>query len=212
MPLLGTRGAASAKAFGFTAALKIYVFPSGTSTWTAPIGVTKLQTAVGKGQDGNYWTPNQPSLYFVQAGLSTLAGYTSTTIEATAQAQYDLFPSTPAAGAVVVNWTSTYLDTSFTQTSITNTYRVASGQVKAKIFNGSWGSSYTTPYTGLNKVYSMDNIEIQNPNGAATTGFSLTFPGGTAAPATLTTFTNVSITPGATYTIVNNGSLTITYY
>jgi hypothetical protein len=51
-------------------------------------------------------------------------------------------------------------------------------------------------------------------NGVATTGFGLTFPGGTtitpAAPTT--TFTNVAVIPGTTYTISNSGSLTITYY
>lgn len=59
--------------------------------------------------------------------------------------------------------------------------------------------------------------------GTATTGFGRTFPGGTltgtepyrttVAPST-TTFTNVAITPGATYSIVvpSGGSLTISYY
>lgn len=47
--------------------------------------------------------------------------------------------------------------------------------------------------------------------GANSTAFGLTFPGGTySAPngnaATLTTFTNVSVTPGQSYSIVNNNS------
>jgi hypothetical protein len=58
--------------------------------------------------------------------------------------------------------------------------------------------------------------------GTATTGFGKTFSGGTltgtipyrtAVPAPTTTFTNVAVTPGASYSIVvpSGGSLTITY-
>lgn len=69
---------------------------------------------------------------------------------------------------------------------------------------------------------SADYIALGS-NGTATTGFGKNFPGGTltgsepyrtaVAPST-TTFTNVAVTPGTTYSIVvpSGGSLTISYY
>lgn len=50
--------------------------------------------------------------------------------------------------------------------------------------------------------------------GPSTTAFGQTFPGGTGGPATITTITNVAITPGASYNISvpPGGSLTITYF
>lgn len=50
--------------------------------------------------------------------------------------------------------------------------------------------------------------------GAASTGFSLTFPGGTGGPATSTPFANVTVSGGASYalTIPSGGFITITYY
>jgi hypothetical protein len=51
-------------------------------------------------------------------------------------------------------------------------------------------------------------------NGNPTTGFGLTFPGGTIASPTAptTTFNNVTVVPGTTYTIDNRQSLVITYF
>jgi hypothetical protein len=53
--------------------------------------------------------------------------------------------------------------------------------------------------------------------GLATTGFGKSFPGGVYAsgigsPAPVNTFLAVAVTPSTTYTIINNGSLTIQYY
>lgn len=100
------------------------------------------------------------------------------------------------------------------------------------------GSTYTTtpsgsPPTSGNITYtslggSFKGWTLQTPGyvlgsaGTAATAFSKSFPGGTlsgstptrtaVAPAT-TTFTNIPVTPGASYAIVvpSGGSLTITY-
>ncbi|MFA6609018.1 MAG: hypothetical protein WCT07_03890 [Candidatus Paceibacterota bacterium] len=53
--------------------------------------------------------------------------------------------------------------------------------------------------------------------GIATTGFGKSFAGGVYAsgigsPAPTNTFLAVAVTPSTTYTIINNGSLTIQYY
>lgn len=100
------------------------------------------------------------------------------------------------------------------------------------------GSTYTTtpsgsPPTSGNITYtslggSFKGWTLQTPGyvlgsaGSAATGFGKTFPGGTltgseptrtAVAASTTTFTNVPVTPGASYAIVvpSGGSLTITY-
>lgn len=56
------------------------------------------------------------------------------------------------------------------------------------------------------------DIYLPPYNGADTTAFGYTFPGGIEVPASTFTYNNVPVTPGTTYTIVNNGSVTITYY
>lgn len=50
--------------------------------------------------------------------------------------------------------------------------------------------------------------------GASTTAFGKTFPGGAGGPASPTSFTNVTVTGGSSYSIVvpAGGSLTISYY
>lgn len=75
----------------------------------------------------------------------------------------------------------------------------------------------STVYVSYTKCYNYQEQTITNPpvsyNGASTTAFGKTFPGGVGGPATTTTFTNIAITPGASYSIVvpSGGTLTITY-
>ena len=98
------------------------------------------------------------------------------------------------------------------------------------------GNSYTigpfvgSPLTSGNVTYSQGTnawalsaaVYGLGQDGSATTGLGKTFPGGTltgtepyrtAVPAVTTTFTNVVVIPGASYSIVvpSGGSLTITY-
>lgn len=60
--------------------------------------------------------------------------------------------------------------------------------------------------------YYTDN-ESAATTGAATTGFNKTFPGGAGGAASLTSFTNVAVIPGSSYSVVvpSGGTLTITY-
>jgi hypothetical protein len=73
---------------------------------------------------------------------------------------------------------------------------------------------YSQFSTYQTRGYYMIGLEFLTPatNGANTTGFGITFPGGVGGAATTQTYTSVSVTPGQTYTIVNSGSLTISYY
>lgn len=75
----------------------------------------------------------------------------------------------------------------------------------------------STVYATMEKCYDYEQQTITDPpveyTGASTTAFGKTFPGGTGGPATTTTFSNIAVTPGASYSIVvpSGGSITITY-
>ena len=62
----------------------------------------------------------------------------------------------------------------------------------------------------------MGGVERNIPqfDGANTTGFGYTFAGGVGAAATPTTYNNVAVTPGTTYTInsTGDGYIIIVYY
>lgn len=221
MPLLGTRAAASARGFGlYGLRLVTVTFSAGTSSWTSPPGVTRIQTAVGKGADGTagYWATNSIIGYAypdpsVGSGGSILDWSTvyndavALTTAANAGGTGDRY-----INAVYYVWPF-YIsdDTAGSRTSFTINSMLIRGTAVTTSVGGAPTSGRVT--AGSGNYWSVDADRYIDPtNGAATTGFSLTFPGGTAAPATLTTFNNVSVTPGTTYTIVNNGSLTISYY
>ena len=73
-------------------------------------------------------------------------------------------------------------------------------------------SSYTATCGGIYQFSA-------GSGGSSTTAFGYTFsggagqsiPSGSAGIATTTTYNNVTVSPGSTYTIVNNGSVVITY-
>lgn len=240
MPLLATRGAASVQGFGLFGRVKVlttYTFPVGTSTWTAPSGVNLLASAVGKGADGTSDT------YYVMSYSWVNSFYPGTGGPQPAYLQWgnitaDTFSfinTINAAGSgpvTLTTWGTQYaVYSDNTWDSVPAGY--VSGGVSTYKFSiltdivwvrGS--ASYFTTGSGAttgNVLYAngvgnlLGTADIQGAAGASTTGFSLTFPGGTYTsptgnPAPTTTFNNVSVTPGTTYTIVNNGALTITYY
>jgi hypothetical protein len=245
MPLLATRGAASVQGFGLFGRVKVlttYTFPVGTSTWTAPSGVNLLASAVGKGADGTSdfgYVASGNSVYQQTPGYS---GPQPAYLQWSNVAYYalDYLNTINAAGSGPVTLTtgSTQYVVSDDNTwdSIPNGY-VTSGrstyffQVLTDIIWVRGSASIFTQGAGAtsgNVIYNSNppfafigsaNLQatVQGAAGASTTGFSLTFPGGTYTsptgnPAPTTTFNNVSVTPGTTYTIVNNGALTITYY
>lgn len=75
----------------------------------------------------------------------------------------------------------------------------------------------STVYTDSIKCYSFyatSKTDTTVTTGGSSTGFGKTFPGGVGGAASVTAFSNIAITPGATYNIVvpPGGSLTITYF
>lgn len=224
MPTILTRSAGSARGFGFTGnpTYRIQKLLQNT-TWVAPPGVTNIITLTGKGQDG---TPDiwqdiggllDPPGYILGSWLSDVVDTTNTsssTVEPFAQAQYDVFPSTPGDGAWTVSWECRrwQTDTVWSYSAYSATVRVAPGFVKSKS-GGGWGTSYP-PDIGR-AFYFVNAIEYLTPatNGANTTGFGYTFAGGVAGPATPVTYSNVPVTPGTTYTVTSTGDgyITILY-
>ena len=203
-------------------------FPAGTSTWTAPTGVSQLISAVGKGADGaaGYWssgyldvlqmcfqgtgvnlaTLDWSNLYSIaQAQITSLNSGGSGTRGAPSGIQQRFYAINSSDfdtgnGANYSGWFNGKLIRGVATLQSQNS-PPTSGQVLY-----SQVSSFTGWYIGGSLEYYVDPT-----TGSPTTAFSLSFAGGFAGPATNTTYTSVAVTPGATYTVVNNGALTITY-
>ena len=229
MPLISTGTMGSNKSFGFSRGrlkvLTTFNFPAGTSTWTAPAGVTSLTSAVGKGANGtaNSWGA---TLFQVETRRLTGTGTGSATLSAaTITSELNTLVS------VVNGMTTSESGASFFGPYyIRYIFRITSGVWTARsVFNNSGTYRRTAaasivqnhPISGdipssTNIASYVNGAEVLTvgSSGTATTGFSLTLPGGTPSvpTATNTTFNDVTVSPGTTYTITNNGSLTITYY
>lgn len=229
MPTILTRSAGSARGYGFTGnpIYRIQKLLQGT-TWTAPPGVTSILSLTGKGQNGvaAYWAALEPS-GFGDAPGSTLAimwagnenNVTPEEVEGFAQSQWDLFPQNSYSGEVYVEWTkreyTNFNPPYYFEFGAAAIVRVIpGGYSKTKAGNG-WGQTWP-PFPVGTAYYNIGNIQYYVPqfNGANTTGFGYTFAGGVGAPATPTTYTNVPVTPGTTYTInsAGDGYITIIYY
>jgi hypothetical protein len=239
MPLISRRGGAAARGFGLFGRQRVlttFTFPAGTSNWTAPGGVTSLVSAVGKGSDGvSDYTYSGSILWSVGNVQALPLGEINSSVPHDWSEWYS-----PAQSAVNTMNTGSGISTIALRYFPYNNFRIyadginyrqyAVGDTGAQTFDyvkgsaslqvSNWPSSGTiTPaavaggsfisilFTGFGYGYS----------GSATSGFALSFSGGgysggTGTPASNTTYNNVSVTPGTTYTIVNNGVLTITYF
>lgn len=221
MPTILTRSAGSARGYGFTGN-PIYRIQKllQSTTWVAPPGVTSILSLTGKGQNGSaaYWESlyNLGTAYWFADVPDT--NFNSGDVEAFAQAQWDLFPANPGAGIVNISWETRlyYSYPSGIQSTTYGPYDIRATTTKVKVGNG-WGATYP-PDPGFRPFYEINagGMEYYTPqfDGANTTGFGYTFAGGVGAPATPTTYTNVPVTPGTTYTInsAGDGYITIIYY
>lgn len=226
MPTILTRSAGSARGYGFTGN-PIYRIQKllQSTTWVAPPGVTSILSLTGQGQNGYaaYWQSIsniglEPPGYMLPwqfADVPDETGLNSGDVEGFAQSQWDLFPANPGAGTVNISWECRRYSPSITS-SFYGPYDVRATSTKTKVGNG-WGSVYP-PDTGTRPVYEINysQMEYYTPqfDGANTTGFGYTFAGGVGGPATPTTYTNVPVTPGTTYTVnsTGDGYITIIYY
>lgn len=227
MPTILTRSAGSARGYGFTGnpIYRIQKILQNT-TWVAPPGVTSILSLTGQGQNGYaaYWQSIsfinvQPPGYLSAYEFADVPGSSETSssaVEAFCQSQWDLFPANPGAGTVTISWECRrYFGTSSYTSSFYGPYDIRATSTKTKVGNG-WGSVYP-PDPGFRPFYDIGGgMQYYTPqfDGANTTGFGYTFAGGVGGPATPTTYTNVPVTPGTTYTVnsTGDGYITIIYY
>lgn len=236
MGLNTTSTMASNKSFGFSRGKKrvltTYNFPFGTSTWTAPAGVTSLASAIGKGSDGGADTWNSTlfrTLAIYNSGIQYYCGNPSvgstlpySTYNSYWQSIYNQCNgiTTSSSGQYYGSLTNAY---AFFYCSAAGQWVVRTDAQPGGIYRKTTLSGSAPPSSGdvpITDGYARyDNIfGIQQYsagyNGTATTGFGFNFPGGTSTSpvAVNTSYFNVAVSPGTTYTINNNGSLTIEYY
>jgi hypothetical protein len=223
-----------------TAGLRLITvtFPAGTSSWTAPAGVANISTAVGKGANGtaDFWDSSTGYNYLasVFVGYPFDPGHPTTSSTTTVGDVYNEVTSLYNSRVAAISATAppgTYLSSNpfleyFTNYPTTgqlekNTNDYGAGyyyKSSPSVNYGGFTSGSATKLIDLTSspasAYSTGIfVLIPGTTGASTTAFSRTFPGGNPSTPTAptTTFTNVAVTPGVTYTIVNNQSLTITY-
>lgn len=197
-----------------------------STTWTAPAGVTNLISAEGKGSDDteSYWNG-----YFVNIFIGPSCGGSSqlgsTLPWSSVISQMDSMVSaanqvtTNSAGATgySVIWNYSYLwcntqnqwllGSVFSARTSERWRRVGT---LANPITGS-GNVPTSTYTNYSATGGTLERFIEGTAGTAATGFGRTFPGG-ASP---TTFTDITVTPGQSYTLSipsPGGYISISYY
>lgn len=210
MPTLISRGAASARGFGLTGGVTNLTTVTFTSsgTWVAPSMLSLVNVLTGKGQDGeanDYWT----DLFAADGGYVTyvqsnaVPGTSSSLIESRAQTEWDKFPTVHDPNGAVVDWLYWYYGSFGTAAyDISALVRLKSGFSKTKE-GGGWGTTYTTPPSS-DKGYRVGNMEqyVYPTTGANSSALGYTFNGGVAGPASPATYTNIPVTPSASYSIV----------
>ena len=225
MPLLSTRGGLSSRGFGqFSGGkaltLRTYTFPLGSSVFTVPATTNNLVSAVGAGADGTPGGTTSGGFTFVRLAVGSDPNGTGIYGPATGEQLQAILAGTVS----VFNGGGTvYTSREFWAVYPNNKYDVIANYdtiVTRVIPNTTTGA--VTPATPGPILYGYSTyvvyieyqayFEYPDQTGAATTGFGLTFPGGTGGASSTTTFNNVAVTPNQTYVINNNKSLTITYY
>ncbi len=204
-------------------------------TWTAPGNVSLVTTISGKGSDGvsDSITPTfvKFGAYFVSRSFGTPGSLGAHTWDEL-YALYTNFAATYNSGSgVVSSWTGpngnggTIGNNDSFQTWTTTSTSSGTNLVRGSVAI----YTNTAPTTGaityaqitgapLGLIYTWDVYNYGNA-GDPSTGLGKTFPGGayvapTGYPATTTTFTNVTVTPSTSYSIVvpSGGTVSISYY
>lgn len=242
MPSLISRGAMSGKGFGLTGqsgsgtALTSVTFTA-NGNWIAPASTTNVVTASGKGAAGvsDYVGTVYSSGYFATRGSvaspsapyaqwSTLYNNYNTLLSALSSKSYPSYaPSYPlpygsfttvAANDTWVNNTVTFTGNAYYLTGY-NSYTIgsppSSGNITYSSLSGAVGwiiEAYGYVPGGVGA--STTAIGLTFPGGA----YSGTYPNGTGSAASTTTYTNIAVTPNASYPIVvpSGGFVTLEYY
>lgn len=192
------------------------------ATWTAPVTTSRIESAVGRGADGSPSTPQQRQVMVTSlsspssgTGPSPAGSYDWNTLQGGGGIAANKLNA--GGSGIVINTANLAIypngTFSYTTGSTTISDNVIAGSASV-VQSGGWRTSGAISYGEQGNENVNYSYAGGSTNGADTTAFGKTFPGGIAGPATTTTFNNVAITPGATYNIVvpAGGSVTITYF
>lgn len=195
-----------------------------SQTWVAPISVSQLVRVVGSGQPGTAPTATVLTQNVCNITYSSDSGDPDTT---TAGSVYwDSFQGFAPSIASTINAGDTFTGLSTASATVYGAgprYSLSSGTFSASnvlpgtasvITGGGWATSGLISASGTSSVrYSTGT---GGATGATATAFGYSFPGGTSTiPTPVTsTYTNVPVTPLASYSIVvpAGGSVQITFY
>lgn len=230
MPTIVTRGAASARGFGFAGkGLNIteQTFTSST-TWVAPAGVTNLVAVIGRGGSstsdyiggasansagvGNAGSGSGANSLPISA--SAVYGPVETAASLLNNGGYSSFPVYSRSFTFYPNNTFNFSDSgggSFGLYSVAGSWSVSGGP-----FSGNLSYGDSASYVAVGSAY------YPGSSGGSSSAFGYTFPGAsqsgsypnaTGQSATPVTYTNVAVTPGNSYSIsvASGGSVTIQY-
>lgn len=235
MPTIISRGAASARGYGFSQTtapappapvLQTVTFTS-SGTWVAPAGVSLVTTASGYGEAGD---PGGATWLYANAGYfaysfqstasagSVFATPTYSEVTGYAQASLSDVNSSSADRTVTFFPVSYYYNPNTNGTTVVYNNPV-SKRVRGlgTATSGPWGNTSGNFVQGIGNgwYFSIEQYFEYGPTtGASATALGLTFPGGDGGPPGTTTYNNVSVTPGASYfvSIPSGGSVTLEYY
>lgn len=240
MPTLITRGAASGRGFGLLesgATTRKEVFTS-SGSWTCPAGVTSLIYLRGKGQDATSDYPQSILQPFTVFGIGTGTGPNSPfadwgTVNGDCTTNwavvYSALNTISGPTSLYTTNTNVYPDDTWgsTTSGALNLDGYYISQVSGITTSGQAQSGGIIQYSGGTYEYGRFSYGftriMYGSAGADTTGFSYTFAGGAlvgsypdqiGSPATVTTYTGVSVTPGVTYNFVvaPGGYVEFAYY
>lgn len=232
MPMLVSRGAASGKGFGLTNAvagggtLQTVTFNS-SGNWIAPPSVTVVATLSGKGAPGQSDYTGGASA--ASSGVSNAGSGSGAS--GSLPLSWDSVAAIPITVADLLNSgftgsplsnisrtfvfypnnTFSFSDSgggTFPYTPVVGTWSVAGGP-----FSGNLSYGDSASYVAVGQVY------YSGYAGASSTALGQSFPGGaysggTGYPASTTTYTNVSVTPGVSYyiNVASSGQVVLQYY
>lgn len=196
------------------------------TTWTAPAGVSLLSSVTGKGAAGAAaYTDANTSRSFqvmkVTGSASTSGGGGQSGILSWSDlwSQAQSFQSEINAGGTGSDTSAIYVqytDSRYIQNTGTNlswSSAIAGSASLSAISFPQSGNVTSGASASATVSFQQAGAYHSATTGASATGFGKTFPGGYSGPASVTTFSNVAVTPLTQYSIVvpTSGSITITY-
>lgn len=234
MPLVGTRGAASARGFGlFGKKSTTVIFNTpGTYTWTAPTGVTNISVLQGSGGSGTTatagWYINYTTYSPVTLRRTGTVSYT-TSMPASGTVPTTLVSNSLESNPTNIEWFNAgswgplplgYYTTAgpYSQSSATGIFQGSTldySTVRAEaqnIVNTYWGTVTTSTSGATYSNFELPQYYYFNGNvtGGNSTAFGYTFNGGVGVtPPSIGTQLNITVSPGSSYTVVvgaNNGA------